>query len=85
MKPIKNELSKSLKGNKYYNPNTFNAIDGLLAYFTVLIAFFAVGKLLQPCVNYIVDKRINGVYIEGITFSAKKSHLFYLEKSYSNG
>ncbi len=62
MKPIKNELSKSLKGNKYYNPNTFNAIDGLLAYFTILIAFFAVGKLLQPCVNYIVDRKIIGDY-----------------------
>ena len=58
MKGIKNRLSKSLKVNKYYNPNTFNAVDSMLAYICVLLAFFVVGKVLQPCVDYIVDNRI---------------------------
>ena len=58
MKSIKNGLSKSLKVNKYYNPNTFNAVDSMLAYICILLAFFVVGKVLQPCVDYIVDNRI---------------------------
>ena len=79
MKPIKNRLSKSLKVNKYYNPNTFNATDGLLAYLVILIAFFVVGKLLQPCVNFVIDNKIIkdyflleillGVITQGLVFA----------------
>ena len=58
MKGIKNRLSKSLKVNKYYNPNVFNAVDGLLAYVVVLVVLFAVGKLLQYPINLIVQNKI---------------------------
>lgn len=54
-KPIKNELTKSLKGEKFYNPNTFNAIDATICYIVILIAFFALGFTAIP-VKYVCTK-----------------------------
>ncbi len=58
MKPIKNELSKSLKNNKYYNPNTFNAVDGLVAYIIALVLMFGVGKLISIPVKFLISSKI---------------------------
>ncbi len=62
MKGIKNKLSKSLKANKYYNPNNFNAVDGLLSYVVLLLACFLAGKVLQPIINYIAENKIISDY-----------------------
>ena len=58
MKEIKNELSKSLKYKRYYNPNTFNAVDGLLAYIIALAVLFIVGKLVIIPVKVLIENKI---------------------------
>lgn len=58
MKGIKNRLSISLKDNKYYNPNTFNAVDGLLAYLSVLVITYVVSKIIKYPVNFLKENNI---------------------------
>lgn len=58
MKGIKNELSKSLKNNRYYNPNTFNSVDSLIAYIIALILLFGIGKLVAIPVKILVSNKI---------------------------
>ena len=58
MKSIKTTLSKSLKDNNYYNPNTINAVDGLLAYVVALLLMFLLGKVLDAPIKALVNNKV---------------------------
>ena len=50
-KAIKNNQTEYLKAGVWYNPNTYNALDGALAYIIALVAFTLLPYILRPIVS----------------------------------
>ena len=50
-KAIKNSQTEYLKAGVWYNPNTYNTLDGALAYIIALVAFTLLPYILRPIVS----------------------------------
>ena len=53
MKFIKKRRSENILKISAYNPNTFNAFDGLIAFLVAIIGFYALGYAVRPLASFL--------------------------------
>lgn len=58
-KSIENDLSKSLKNKKWYNPNSYTTLDATICFFVTMLLFliydFVIGYLVRYLLNFTND------------------------------
>ncbi len=78
-KSIVNDLSKSLKNRRWYNPNSYTALDATICFFVTMLLFFIYDNVIGYLVIFIRDNLTNDYYfISTVMLAISQGSIFII-------